>query len=224
MLIKICGITSIDDALHAASCGADMIGLMFAPSRRRIDVPAARGIADAVGEQCDPVAVFQNEAIDTVVQVVRQIGARGIQLHGAEPPQVVDELAGRMRECFFIKAIGATGPETVEQMHAYYSAVKSRDRLLGFLVDTVVRGAIGGTGKVFGWDWLAEARRRSRLQSLPKLILAGGLTAENIEEAIQTVAPDGVDVSTGVESSPGRKDPKKVADFIAAARKAAGDH
>jgi len=219
VLIKICGMTSVDDAVHAADCGADMIGLMFVPSSaRRIDLDTAGAIAQAVATRCQAVAVFQDQTIERIVEIVQQLTVSLVQLHGSESPAQIDELAQKLPHCRFIKAMAVTAPDIVEILRRYYQQVEAKHQLMAFLLDAAQGGVSGGTGKTFRWDWLGAAGQADRFAGLPKLMLAGGLGPDNVAQAIKIVRPHGVDVSTGVEERPGKKDPQKVTAFIAAAR------
>ena len=199
MFVKICGTTSEEDALLAVAMGADAVGFVFAPSPRQV---AARTVADIV-KRLPPeiltVGVFRDESPERVVEVVNGSGLRGAQLHGHETP---DQTAFvRERVPFVIQAFPAGAPAGA--------------RAADYPADVGLLDAPSpGSGQVFDWQ-LAEATDGL------KLVLAGGLTPANVGEAIAQVHPWGVDVVSGVEASPGRKDPVKVRAFIAAA-KAAG--
>jgi phosphoribosylanthranilate isomerase len=199
MFVKICGTTSEEDALLAVAMGADALGFVFAPSPRQIATSLAADIAKRLPPEILTVGVFRNEAPDRVVEIVNRAGLRGAQLHGDETADQTKWV--RRRVPFVIKGFPAGDP-AVRHAGDYGADV--------VLLDS----ARPGSGQVFDWS-LAEAPSRTRL------MLAGGLTPDNVTDAIEQVRPWGVDVVTGVEAEPGRKDPRKVRAFIANARAAA---
>ena len=202
MFVKICGITSEEDGLLAVAMGADAVGFLFAPSPRRISPSLARDIARRLPPEILTVGVFRNEDPRTVVRIANQARLGAVQLHGRESPEEtrsVRQQVGRV-----IKAFRA-GSEELERAKSYGADV------------VLVDAEQPGSGKVFDW---ALAERAAG--SLP-VLLAGGLTPENVAAAIGKTRPWGVDVSTGVESAPGRKDPRLVREFIGAARLAAAE-
>ncbi len=198
MRIKICGITDIATALAAAEMGADAIGLVFAPSRRQVNVEAARAIADAAPPFLTKVGVFVDEDPARVDAIAAACGLDVVQLHGHESPQVC---AASRRPV--VKAIRVADASSLEQIGAY--------RVAAFLLDSDVPGVAGGSGRSFDWTLAASAARSARI------ILAGGLTPENVQDALNCVRPFGVDVSSGVETG-GRKDPEKMRTFIGRVR------
>jgi phosphoribosylanthranilate isomerase len=205
LFVKICGITNVEDARAAVEAGADAIGLIFAPgSPRLVEPTAAHEIASAVPAHVKKVGVFVNEAVETVNRLAREVPLDLVQLHGAETPEFT-----RLVEVPVIKAVRVRGAIDVEHLRAYKASA--------ILLDTYVEGAHGGTGRTFDWD-LARPVVRAGLP----VLLSGGLTPENVAEAVRRVQPWGVDVSSGVESRPGRKDHDKVRAFIANAKGAIG--
>ncbi len=197
MWVKICGITNEDDALLATALGADALGFVFAPSRRQVDLDTVRDIVKRLPNEIVTVGVFRNERPERVSEIVNKLGLHGAQLHGHEPLREVRWI--RQRVQFVIQAFAAGDP-TIQA-----AANGPADILL-------LDGVNPGGGKVFDGH-LAE--------SVPggvRLLLAGGLTHDNVEDAIHKVRPWGVDVSTGVEAGPGRKDPRKLRLFIEAAK------
>jgi phosphoribosylanthranilate isomerase len=209
--IKICGVTTVADARHALECGADAIGLnFFRGSRRFVTEDSAREIMAAVGPRTAVVGVFVNEPPGALAALCGRLGIRRVQLHGNEP--AVD--AARIG-LWRMKAVQAAGPVDLEGLRAYPCEA--------FLMDSGGPGEYGGTGKELPWEELAE--RFTGVLSSPGAplkgkpwALAGGLNPGNVERAIVSAGPHGVDVASGVESSPGRKDPAKVAAFIENAR------
>jgi phosphoribosylanthranilate isomerase len=199
--VKICGVTNLEDAELVAQAGADAIGLNFVPgTKRHITRELGRAIAGAVRGRLELVGVFADESLDALESAQREIGLDWLQLHGSETP----ELVGRLPRAF--KATGIRDAADVERAFAFPG-----ERLL---LDAKVEGARGGTGVAFEWS-LLEGRAGVR-----RLIVAGGLTPQNVAAVLARLSPFGVDVASGVERShdPRRKDPDKVAAFIANAR------
>jgi phosphoribosylanthranilate isomerase len=196
--IKICGITERDDALHAVDCGVDALGFVFYEGSPRA---ITRNRAQTIIAQLPPfvtvVGLFVNEDPGTVREIADDCGLDVIQYHGEESPEMV-RLAPRRS----IRALRVRESETLDVIDRYPAS--------GLLLDAWVAGAFGGTGVLCNWEIAAEIAKKR------PVVLAGGLTPENVAAAIQTVHPYGVDVSSGVEETPGRKDRKKVAAFIRA--------
>lgn len=202
--VKICGITRIEDAEAAARAGADAIGLVFDPaSPRCVDLERARAIAQAVPPFVTVVGLFVDAAPERVREVLNWVGLDLLQFHGTESPEQCRQYARR-----YIKAIRMR-PEVdlLGEARRYADAA-------GILLDSFVPGVSGGSGRTF--DWTRVPRDFGR-----PLILAGGLAPHNVAEAIRRVRPYAVDVSSGVERSPGVKDPDKIAAFLEAVRDAA---
>lgn len=199
MFVKICGITSEDDALLSVAMGADAVGFVFAPSPRQVAAQVVYDITRRLPPEILTVGVFRDELPARVIEVAHRAGVKAVQLHGRETPAQVAEVATRVR--WVIKALS---PDT----HDLSTAGRYGTDLV--LVDAPQPGS----GKVFDWQLAAEVPEGVRV------ILAGGLTPENVAEGIQVVEPWGVDVSSGVERSPGRKDPIKVKRFVENARAA----
>jgi len=220
MLVKICGITNPEDARTAVDAGADFVGLVFverksgARSKRFVPETDARTILRAIPEQTQAVGLFQNHDLDHVTGLVSRLALPIVQLHGDETPEYVNAFLARRPDCRIIKAFAVTGPETVAAMLAFHEAVRDRRQILAFLLDSP-----GGGGTGTGFDWPSAAAEISRIrEKLPPIFLAGGLTIANLVEAMTVLRPDGVDVSSGVEASPGRKDADKVRTFIRLAK------
>jgi phosphoribosylanthranilate isomerase len=201
--IKICGITNLDDALAAADAGADALGFVFHQASPRCVSPA---VAAAIIARLPPfvakVGVFVDAAEDTVRRLIAECGLDTVQLHGAELPGF-----GRGLPAKLIKAFRVQGLESLVELPRHDTSA--------WLLDSFVPGQPGGTGAKFKWDLAVEAKKLGR-----PIILAGGLTPGNIASAVRQVRPFGVDVSSGVEAGPGRKDLRKVQQFIEAARQA----
>lgn len=200
MFVKICGITNEEDALLAVALGADALGFVFAPSSRQVTAQQARDIARRVPPEILTVGVFRDELPAVVIDTVTKAGLRAAQLHGHETPEVTQEV--RRGVGYVIQAFRAG------------SAALDRAREHGADV-VLIDSAEPGSGKVFDWRIVDGAPIGQRI------LLAGGLTPENVAEAIKLIEPWGVDVSTGVEREPRRKDPVKMRAFIEAAKAAA---
>jgi phosphoribosylanthranilate isomerase len=198
VFVKICGTTSEEDALLAVAMGADAVGFVFAPSPRMVSPSRVADIVKRLPREILTIGVFRNQDPERVVAIVNQAGLGGAQLHGRET--VEHTLHVRQRVRFLIKAFPAGDPDVA--------------RAAEYLADAVmIDSPAPGSGKVFDWA-LAE------VPSGIRLMLAGGLTTANVGAAIAHVHPWGVDVATGVEAAPGRKDPRKLRNFIVAARAA----
>lgn len=209
--IKICGVTRPEDAAHAVACGAEAIGINFFPGSPRF-VPAelAREIVAAVADRAEVVGVFVNQSPEAIVSLCGGLGIRRVQLHGDEPPG--DALRVPL---WRIKAVHADRAPDLPALLAYPCEA--------FLLDAGGREAYGGTGRELAWGELGSrfpgiAGAQGPGDGRKPWILAGGLTPSNVERAILAARPFGVDVASGVESSPGRKDPGKVKTFIERAK------
>jgi phosphoribosylanthranilate isomerase len=213
--IKICGITNVEDALAATTAGADAIGLNFyVKSRRCIDSKSAQQISASIPREIFKVGVFVHHPARKIESIVEQVGLNAIQLHGDEPPELINQLP---KNVAVIRA-HRCGADGLAPLKTYLAAARAAGRAPdAVLIDADAGTEFGGTGERA--DWNRVAREQSMLQNIP-LILAGGLTPENIAVAIETVRPIGVDVASGVESSPGKKDHLKIREFVAAARDA----
>jgi phosphoribosylanthranilate isomerase len=205
--IKICGITNVADAERAAELGADMIGLNFyAKSPRNIDAATARSILQALPATVEPIALVVNEPIAQAQRFAQQLGIGTVQVHGDMPERFV---AGTR----WIPAFPVRDAASLQQIAACLNRLcAAGDAPAAILVDAHVPGQYGGTGQAAPWHLLADFKPGV------SLILAGGLTPDNVAEAIRIVRPYAVDVASGVESNPGKKDPDKLRRFIDAVR------
>jgi phosphoribosylanthranilate isomerase len=218
--IKICGITRAEDAMAAVEAGADAIGLNFYPaSPRAISPAAACGIAKIVPATVQRVGVFVNASLDEIRSVLQQVPLDQVQLHGDEPPEMVQALAPvSCLRAFRLRGDAAQWDREIGTIVRFAAVCESHQHpLTGILLDAHAPGQFGGTGVMLDWTSLAE--RRAAFGPLP-FVLAGGLRPENVAQAIQLVRPAAVDTASGVESMPGIKDQQRVFDFVAAARKA----
>ncbi|MCA1828812.1 MAG: phosphoribosylanthranilate isomerase [Myxococcales bacterium] len=193
MRIKLCGVRTVEDALLCAEEGADEIGVIFAPkSKRRVTVVEAKAIRAALPSHLPLVGVFLDAPLDEVVRVAREVGLQAAQLHGAWPLSTAADLA-------LYAALQVTDE----------SALQPRPGAARILLD----GPAGGSGKSFAWTLAARAKAFGT-----PLFIAGGLTPENVAEAIAEAQPSGVDVASGIENAKGYKDPARVRAFVRAAR------
>lgn len=199
--IKVCGITRAEDALKATDLGADAVGFVFhRPSPRYIEPAAAAAIIDKLPGFVTTVGVFVDLEQDEVRRIAGEAHLDRVQLCGSESPEYCSSLGLRWIKGFRLKT-----REDLELLASYGSG-------LDFLLDSYVTGVPGGTGQRFNWEWAKEAGRYGRI------ILAGGLDPDNVAQAIRTAMPAGVDVSSGIEKSPGIKDRAKMAAFVEAVR------
>jgi len=203
--VKICGITNLKDARQALESGASFIGFNFYKrSPRYITPSAARRIRQRLPKKIKSVGVFVNESEERMLAVARRTGLDYLQLHGEESPEAVARLK---RTLPVIKAIRVRDSFSTRQLVPYKHAT-------AFLLDGFDRRRHGGSGKTFRWDIARRAKGAGRI------FLAGGLTPDNIGAAIRSAKPYAVDVCSGVEAKPGKKDPVLVKDFIRAVREA----
>ncbi|HTP63832.1 MAG TPA: phosphoribosylanthranilate isomerase [Geobacteraceae bacterium] len=198
--VKICGITSVGDALHAVRSGADALGFVFhEPSPRHVSPEMAETIIKELPPFIQVVGLFVNAESAYVNAIADRCGLDLVQLHGDEPPEYCEEIRRRV-----IKAFRVRDMSSINQISGY--------RVAGILLDAFSPAAYGGTGQTFNWDVAREAGKTC------PIILAGGLTPENVRLAVEKADPYAVDVSSGVEAAPGRKDPDKVKEFICRAK------
>lgn len=198
MLVKICGITTKETALAAQNAGVDFIGFVFAPSRRRIAPVQAAEITKHVSPRLKKVGVFVNESIENIDYIAKLVGLDYVQLHGDEPPHVAKSIHHPIIKAFSVNQVN---PKTIHHYPCEY-----------LLIDSPGEKYRGGSGNTFNWESLQDLQ-----VDKSKLILAGGLSTKNIEEAIKIVHPAGVDVSSGVETD-GVKDHNKIDRFVEQAK------
>lgn len=215
--IKICGTTSLLDAEAAVAAGADALGFIFAPSPRQIDPKAAAEIIGRLPARVEKVGVFVNEAPERIREVVALAGLTGVQLHGDESLEFARALfktkqRPRLYRAMSMRSMFSAGNSTALMRDSQQPAFDA------MLIDSGSATRVGGTGLTFDW-----VRARPIIEGLKRrfrVIVAGGLRADNVAAAIQTFRPWGVDVASGVEAEPGRKDPEQVRSFIANVRAA----
>jgi phosphoribosylanthranilate isomerase len=200
--IKICGITNLDDALLAAELGADALGFIFYPKSPRYVAPeAARAIIAQLPPLVTSVGVWVDEAAAVVQELAARVGLDWLQVHGQESPEYCRSLGRRVIKGFRIQDAGS-----LSELKPFQGAVQA------LLLDTYKKGQVGGTGEVFDWRLAREAREYG------PIILAGGLTPENVAQAIAAAQPQAVDTASGTEAAPGKKDPAKLKAFFRAVR------
>jgi phosphoribosylanthranilate isomerase len=231
--VKICGVTNSADALFAVQAGADAIGLNFFPgSKRFVTVDCAKEIAAAVRNQFESgniciTGVFVNAAEEEIVRAAKEVALSAVQLHGDETPDFVLSLNDALQVTSLAQA-----PIVIRAFRCRAANLEAEERFLlscerpyapqvpqAVLLDAYQPGTYGGTGAALDWD--AVRLSRDRVGQRP-IILAGGLTADNVSFAIAAAQPDAVDVASGVESSPGKKDEVRVRNFIENAKRAFG--
>ena len=213
--IKVCGTTNLPDAQMSVSSGADALGFIFAPSTRRIEVALASEIVAALPNDVEKIGVFVNESPTRVAEIAVQVGLTGVQLHGDEPPEQLPEFRSAVGSRRIIKAL-----QTRELLSGSRDMVtgylRSRDSIDAVLLDSGSPNQRGGTGDLFSWGEAIPLA--TSIQEVFPLILAGGLNSRNASEALQLFHPWGLDVVSGVEREPGKKDDIKLRDFIATVR------
>ena len=198
--VKVCGITNLEDAWTAIEAGTDALGFVFVPNTPRYIKPDdAKAIMRQIPPLVTTIGLFVNAGGTQIRDVAKKCRLDAIQLHGNESPELCHSLNLRIIKAFRIKESEPLNILSKFQVDAY-------------LLDTYVKGKLGGTGKTFDWNLAYRAKKYGQI------ILAGGLNPSNVSTAINQVKPYAVDVSSGVEAEPGRKDPKKVRDFIRTVR------
>lgn len=219
--IKICGNTTAADALLAVDAGADAVGFVFAASPRRVTASEAAAIAARLPKTAETIGVFVNATVEEIDSAVRMCHLTGVQLHWQAPPELPARLKSRLgRQLRVLRVLhldaGAAG-QASEQLAAQIAAYERDSNVDSVLIDSRTAAAAGGTGVAYDWECAAKsAAFRNALER--KLVVAGGLTPENVGEAIAALSPWGVDVVSGVEAGPGRKDAIKVREFVKRAR------
>jgi phosphoribosylanthranilate isomerase len=213
--IKICANTTLEDAGLAAEAGADAVGFVFAPSPRRVTAAQVAAITPHLPSELEKIGVFVDATLEEICATVRACGLTGVQLHSQAGPGMPAQLRENFGRELRILRVVHFGPEAAE--HA--AAITTDRNVDAILVDSRTATAAGGTGVAFDW---ASASATLFQGTEARLVAAGGLTPDNVVEAIATLRPWGVDVASGVEMAPGRKDRRKVRDFIANARAGAG--
>ncbi|MBN1823722.1 MAG: phosphoribosylanthranilate isomerase [Endomicrobiales bacterium] len=205
--VKICGVTVVDDAVLVASLGADYVGLNFVKeSQRKISVKMAKEMTAKMPSFIQTVGVFADEAIEELAKTAKKTGLKMVQLHGSETPEYCRQ-AKELTGLPVIKSFRISDEASIEPVAGYADSVDY------FLLDAYVEGEPGGTGQTFNWDLALKVKDLNK-----QIFLAGGLNPDNVKEAIEKVMPFAVDVASGVERLPRRKDFDKMNKFIRTAR------
>ena len=202
-LVKICGITNVEDALASVSFGANMLGFVFADSPRRVDVQTVKHIQRILGGDVKTVGVFVDES-EEVLSIINECNLNYVQLHGKQS----EEFAARIGAEKVIRATRVRDESSITALASYQVAAF-------YLLDTYKEGIAGGTGETFDWKLAISAKELGK-----PLILSGGLSPNNVGDAIRTIRPFAVDASSALEQSPGRKDHLKIKEFIGHVREA----
>jgi phosphoribosylanthranilate isomerase len=212
--IKFCGTTSLADAMASIAAGADALGFIFAPSKRQVTAAHVTAIAKQLPDKIEKIGVFMDEPVEDILPVVEAAGLTGVQLHGQERSGDLARLAEKRdgHKNFRVIRTVLVKDDFRHELESVMSAVRPPDCVL---LDS---GA--GSGKTFAWDVAKDVANEFAGNSATQIIVAGGLTGENVGEAIRTFSPWGVDVVSGVELQPGIKDPQKLKAFVDSVRKA----
>lgn len=225
MWIKICGITSLEDAKAAVDAQADAVGFVFADSPRRVTPETVREIIRELPFDVEKIGIFVDSSIDEIVAAFETAGLTGVQLHGEYSPADLSQLRMRMKGRFlpvrvvYVVPYDGDAVAFARRLQSLAGPPDNEDGPSVVLVDTRVGDKVGGTGIAF--DWAAAQNAFHQHAANLRLVAAGGLHPENVRQAVLTMKPWGVDVSSGVESIPGRKDHQRVKQFIRASRAAA---
>jgi phosphoribosylanthranilate isomerase len=201
--IKICGITNLKDAFTAVYSGADALGFIFADSPRKVTPAEAKKISDSLPPYFTRIGVFANTSPAEINKIAEECSLDAVQLHGNESAEDCRKIKKRIIKTIIIEDLGS-----LDKIAEYEDIVSA------FLFDTFSPDKLGGTGETFNWDILADLNKKVN----KPIILAGGLNIDNIEKAIKTVNPYGVDLNSGVETEPGQKDHDKIREIIAKIR------
>ncbi len=219
MWIKICANTNLDDALLAAELGADALGFVFAASTRQVTADQVAAITCKLPATVEKIGVFSTQSPAEIAAVVHTAGLTGVQLHSVYTPDLVARLTAEFPQVRIIQTIhwNVSSPEAASPAPAVASLAEltANQQIAAVLVDSRTATASGGTGVAFDWN---AARQKLAVLSTKPLIVAGGLTPENVQQAIAVLHPWGVDVASGVEARPGRKDPARLQAFLRNAR------
>jgi phosphoribosylanthranilate isomerase len=226
MWVKICANTNVHDAKLAAELGADAVGFVFAPSKRQVTAAQVAAITPELPPTVARIGVFHSGNAAELIEAVEIAGLTGVQLHGrGVDPELIAQLnaafEGRVALLQVVSFEANAGAEALRAFEEQLALAVAQPGLWAVLLDTAKSGVSGGLGVAFDWAQAAAIVRRvfdAAGEDAPKLIVAGGLRAGNVSDAIAALAPFGVDVASGVEAEPGTKDSEKLRAFIEAAR------
>jgi phosphoribosylanthranilate isomerase len=221
MFVKICANTNLEDARLAAELGVDAVGFVFAPSKRRVTAELVAEITGELPDGVEKVGVFASADAEEILQTAKVAGLTIVQLHSAFDPELVNAIdAGSGGTLRVLQVVDVPVEMDMEDLRTLLTAVLRHPFVVAALLDASHGGTSGGTGKRFDWERTAEVVRQVQEAIGGRVIVAGGLNAENVAEAITAFEPWGVDVASGVEVSPGKKDPERLRAFVTAARAA----
>jgi phosphoribosylanthranilate isomerase len=216
MWIKICGNTNLEDAQFAAQAGADALGFVFAPSPRRVVPSLVRQITERLPRTVETYGVFVDAGFAKIVSTVAACGLTGVQLHRTADPHLASRLRQELPELSILGVMPYAGGDA--EFQAQLTQLQQEGAVNAVLIDSSTPQAVGGTGTTF--DWAGARTSLVAAATHLRLVAAGGLTPENVKEAIETLRPWGVDVVSGVELTRGKKDPARVLAFIQSAKQA----
>lgn len=214
--VKICGTTNLRDAQISVAAGADALGFIFVPSPRQVEVAQAAEIIAKLPDAVEKIGVFVDESPARVIEVALEAGLTGVQLHGEEAPEEWPRFRQALGRRKIIKTLQARALLNLEERDVSL-ILQSENNIDAILLDSGSANQRGGTGAPFAWEESASVAKR--VQRAFPLVVAGGLRAENVGKALQLFSPWGVDVVSGVESEPGKKDAAKLREFVAAVRR-----
>jgi len=216
--VKICGMTNLEDALTAAEAGADAVGFVFhEKSRRNISVVAAREIVLKLPKSIEKVGVFVTLDSRHIFEIVTSVGLTAVQLHGTPSLEsVLGDSRSAIETVGVAKLIAMVPESALHRETGIGISSRIHEKVFAILIDSQANGGTGGTGTKFDWD--ASQGLIQRLGLVIPVIVAGGLTPSDVAEALRIFQPFGVDVASGVEAHPGKKDPEKVRAFVKAVR------
>jgi phosphoribosylanthranilate isomerase len=222
MWVKICANTNLEDALLASQLGADAVGFVFAPSKRRVSAEQVAAITPHLPQALEKVGVFTSTDADEILSAAHAAGLTAVQLHSEFDPDLIDAIiAGSEGDLKVLQVLDVPADADAVVLREVLVEVLRHPYIFATLLDASHGGASGGTGKTFNWDATAQTVRLAQQEAGGNVIIAGGLHAENVGAAIAAFLPWGVDVASGVEAVPGKKDPDRLKAFLAAARHAA---
>jgi len=221
MFLKICANTNLNDAALAAELGADAVGFVFAPSKRIVTVDQVAAITPHLPGSVEKVGVFTATNADEIVDAATRAGLTMVQLHSAFDPQLLEAITTRTEgKLKLLQVIDVAADTTPDDLRVKLHSALTHPYVVAALLDASHGGTSGGTGKTFDWQATASLVRKVQTQTGGQVLIAGGLSPHNVAEAIHAFAPWGVDVASGVESTPGTKDPAKLREFLVNARQA----
>lgn len=221
MFVKICANTNLEDARLAAELGADALGFVFAESKRKVNAEQVASITRELPTDVMKVGVFTSTDADEILDQAKVAGLTAVQLHSDFEPDLVDAIvAGSKGTLRVLQVLDVPEDASLANLESALRATLAHPYVEAALLDASHGGASGGTGKMFDWGATSEIVRRVQSETGGRVIVAGGLNAANVGEAVNAFRPWGVDVASGIEASPGKKDAAKLKEFLAASRNA----